>query len=237
MNGCIYYTSNDIDSKILSICQEQLRKAWSGEIISVSLKPIDFGTNIVLENRVKSYPTMTDQIITALEASTADNVFFTEHDVLYHPSHFEFTPEKNDIYYYNINNWRWRYPLDTLINYDDLTSLSGMCCNRELAIKHYKLRKQKLEELGEDPTRQREPRWARRFGYEPGTKKIKRGGLTNEDFAVRRSRFPNVDIRHNRTFTRPKTFLFEFKHPPKGVWNETTIDNIPGWELRKMFNL
>ncbi|MHA1303720.1 MAG: hypothetical protein ACTSPI_08465 [Candidatus Heimdallarchaeaceae archaeon] len=234
--SCIYYTDNRLDPKMLEVCQKQLRKAFKGEIVSCSLKPMDFGRNIVLKNRVRSYPTMITQILMALEAATTDYVFFTEHDVLYHPSHFNFTPPRDDIYYYNINNWRWRWKTDVAITYDSLHSLSGLCCNRELAIKHYKYRIKVMKDQHLDENRAREPRWARLFGYEPGTKKKRRGGITNEDFEVWKSKYPNVDIRHKGTFSHPKTFLREFKHLPK-TWVETTIDKIEGWDLKKLFNL
>lgn len=234
IKGCIYYTDNRIGEPIIPVCQKQLLKAEL-PIISVSLKPIDFGKNIVLEEE-RSYPTMALQILTALEASAADYVFFCEHDVLYHPSHFDFTPPRNDVYYYNINNWRWLFGADTAISYDGLTSLSGLCCNRELAIKHYKYRLEIIERLGLDKIRSREPRWARKFGYEPGTKKKRRGGITDEDHIKRKSKFPNIDIRHKWTFSKPKVTLDSFKHKPTN-WREKKIEEIEEWDLKKLFNL
>ena len=234
--GAIYYTDNRLDHKMLSVCQKQLRDSFDDEIISVSLKPINFGKNIVLENRVRSYPTMITQILMALETSTADYVFFTEHDILYHKSHFDFIPSRNDIYYYNSYNYRWRWGTNVAITYENLTSLSGMCCNRELAIEHYKYRIKVMLEQNLDKNRGREPRWARRFGYEPGTKKKKRGGITNEDSEKWKSEYPNVDIRHENTFSHPKTFLSNFRHQPD-KWQETTIDKVPGWDLKGLFNL
>lgn len=235
MKGIIYYTDNRIGGPIISICQEQLLKAGL-PIVSCSLQPIDFGKNIVLEGRERSYPTMALQILTALEASTTKYVFFCEHDVLYHKSHFDFTPPKDDIYYYNVNNWRWDFLKDYLISYDGLTSLSSLCCNRETAIKHYKYRLKAIEEQGLDKIRSREPRWARKFGYEPGTKKRKNGGITNEDHIKRRSALPNVDIRHPHTFSKPKITLDSFKHKPTN-WQQITMDEVPGWDLRAIFNI
>lgn len=235
--GVIYYTDNLLDPKIMSICQKQLREAFSGEIVSVSLKPMDFGKNIVLENRVRSYPTMCKQILMALEASTADYVFFCEHDVLYHPSHFDFTPIRDDIYYYNVYNWRWRYPTDVAITYKYLTSLSMLCCNRQMAIDHYRERIRVCEETGLDKERGKEPRWARRWGYEPGTKPIRRGGFSDDKHEKRTSAYPNVDIRHSGTFSHPKTHLEEFKHKPTDSWKEINISDIPGWNLKEMFDL
>ena len=235
MKSIIYYTDNRIDKPIIPVCQKQLLKAKLS-IVSCSLKPINFGKNIVLEDKKRSYPTMVTQIIMALENSTADYVFFCEHDILYHPSHFDFTPTRNNIFYYNINNWRWDYPKDRLIQYDGLTSLSMLCVYRELALNHYRRREKKIEEWGLDKIRSREPRWARLWGYEPGTKKKRRRGFSDEDSTRWKSEYPNIDIRHSRTFSKPKTTLDSFKYPPTG-WQETTLDQIPGWDLKELFNL
>lgn len=234
--GAIYYTDFHVDPKIMDVCLKQLKESFSGEIISVSLKrPLDLGTNIVL-NECRSYPTMALQILTALEASTCDYVFFLEHDVLYSPEHFDFIPLRDDIYYYyNINNYRWAFGADTAITYDGLTSLSGLCCNRETAIVHYKYRLKLIEEQGLDKVRSREPRWARKFGYEPATKTRRRGGVTDEEHEIRRSAVPNVDIRHRNTFSAPKISLESFKHKPTGFM-EIPIEEIEGWDLRMLFD-
>ena len=234
--GIIYYTDNRIGRPIIPICQKYI--AASGlPIVSCSLKPIDFGNkNIVLEGRVRSYPTMVEQIILALEASTTDYVFFCEHDVLYNFTHFDFTPPRDDIYYYNVNNYRWRYPTEYAITYEWLASLSQLCCNRLLALNHFKKRLQVAKEQGLDIHRSREPRWARQWGYEPGTKKRRRGGFSDEDYEIWQSEYPNVDIRHKWTLSCPKTTHAEFKHQPKG-WEEIKIDRIPGWNIKELFNL
>jgi hypothetical protein len=236
MNGIIYYTDGyrKVPPKVLEESQKSI-KAASLPITAVSIGPIDFGDkNITLEGRVRSYPTMCLQILTALENSEADYVFFCEHDVLYHPSHFDFTPERDDIYYYNVNNYRWEYPIDRAITYDGLCSLSMLCVNRQTAINHYRLRMKHIERMGIDAYRSREPRWARKWGYEPGTKKRRRGGMTDEDCIFRRSEFPCVDVRHGRTFTRSKTHLHEFRRLPTN-FVEVSLDQIPGWNLKEMF--
>lgn len=179
---------------------------------------------------------MVEQILMALEASDADYVFFAEHDVLYHESHWDFIPPTDDIYYYNVNNYRWLFPDDYLITYSGLTSLSSLCCNRELAIKHYQLRMRLIEEQGLDKLRGREPRWARKFGYEPGTKKRRRGGVTDEDHVKRRSKLPNIDIRHKYTFSQPKVTLDSFKCKPEN-FRQVPMDEIPGWDLKGLFEL
>lgn len=234
--GIIYYTDNRIEGSPVFKESQKTILASGLPITSVSLSSIDFGKNIVLKYRQRSYPTMVKQITMALEACEHEYVFFCEHDVLYHPSHFEFEPPKDDMYYYNVHNWRWGFGNDTAITYDELTSLSSLCCNRELALKHYKLRLHLIGKWGLDKIRSREPRWARKFGYEPGTKNRRRGGVTDEEHIKVRSEFPNVDIRHSRTFSQPKITLESFKKKPK-TWREEPIETIPGWDLRKLFKL
>jgi len=233
--GICYYTDNRIGKPIIPICQKYIA-ASSLPIVSCSLKPIGFGENHVLEDRVRSYPTMVEQIIIALEHSIADYVFFCEHDVLYHKSHFDFIPPRDDIYYYNVNNWRWDIKTEVAITYEWLASLSQLCCNRLLALNHFKKRLQVAKEKGLDIHRSREPRWARLWGYEPGTKKRRRGGFSDEDYEIWQSEYPNVDIRHKWTLSCPKTTLESFKHHPKG-WREINIKDIPGWDLKTLFNL
>ena len=232
--GIIYYTDCELEEPIFSIVQECILDSIL-PIISVSLnKPIDFGYNLVLKGK-RGYPTMVDQIVMALQESNADYVFFCEHDVLYSDTHFKFLPPRDDTYYYNTNNWRWDYPKDRLIRYDGLSSLSQMCCNRELALKHFRLRQAKIAERSEEFTG-REPARARIWGYEPGTKKPRNGGFSDEKSDRWSSYFPNIDIRHKHTFSPPKTSLDKFKHLPTG-WTEATIDEITSWDLRGLFNL
>lgn len=192
---------------------------------------MDFGKNIALLSAASGYYTIVEQILYALKASVAKYIFFCEHDVLYHPSHFDFLPSRDDIYYYNTNNWRWDYPHNRLIRYRRLISLSMMCCNRELAIDHYERRKQGIIDHAWYKYTSREPRWQRLWGYEPGTKKKKRGGFSDEDFDTFHSKHPNIDIRHSQTFSMRKIRLEEFTHKPKD-WQETTLERLDGWDLK-----
>jgi len=231
----IYYTDCRIGEPIIPIVQKYLLEAGL-QIVSCSLKPIDFGKNIVLEGEVRSYPTMIKQIIMALEASTAKYVFFCEHDVLYSKSHFDFIPPTDDIFYYNDHVWRWLLESNELIRYNRMLPLSCMCCNREFALDHYKMRMKKIEEWGLDNFRSREPRKARIWGYEPGTKKKRRGGFTDDDFDTWHSKDPNIDIRHKWSFSSPKIKLSDFKHKPMD-WEVISINEVHYWDLKKLFNL
>lgn len=237
--GGIYYTDFHVSPDIHWICLQQLKKAFKGEIVSVSLKqPIDLGKNIVLDLE-RSNTTMIKQIIVALENLTTDYVFFLEHDLLYSPTHFEFVPDKDNVFYYNINTFRWDYPNNRAITYNELTSLSNMCVNRLWALDHYQKRMKRILDSGwdkEDGIGKMQPVWVRALGYEPGTKRRRIGGFSDDVSEKWKSEIPNVDIRHSTTLTNPKTKLENFKHPPTD-FKEIKLSEIPGWDLNKLFNL
>jgi hypothetical protein len=234
MKSVIYYTDNELEEPLNSIVQIYIYESRL-PITSASLMPIRFGKNAVIEGK-RSYPTMVKQIISCLERSTSKYVFFCEHDVLYHPSHFEFTPPRDYIFYYNTNVWRWLLGSETAMRYDRMIPLSSMCANRELALEHYRLRARKIKENGWDKINNGDPLWVRKMGYEPGTKKKRRGGITDDDFDTWDSNLPIIDIRHGGTFSPTKIKIEDFKHKPKW-WMETIIEEIPGWDLKKLFNL
>ncbi len=144
--GIIYYTDCRVREPIFSTVQRLLLETKI-PILSCSLKPINFGKNICL-NLVRSYPTMVTQIITALENSEADYVFFCENDVLYHKSHFDFMPKERDIFYYNSNVWRWRLWDNIAIRYEGMLPLSCMCDNRIFDLDHFKERLKRIKEWG-----------------------------------------------------------------------------------------
>ena len=133
--GVVYYTDNRCDERIMLAVQKQLVRTGL-PIVSVSLEPLDdFGQNIVLDAE-RGNLTMFRQILAGLEASTADIIFFAEHDVLYHPSHFEFVPTKQDVFYYNENSWRVNAENGHALFYQ-ARSTSGLCAYRELLLEHY----------------------------------------------------------------------------------------------------
>ena len=78
-----------------------------------------------------------------------------------------------------------------------------------------------------------EPDWARKWGYEPGTKKRKRGGFSDDDFETWQSRYPIIDIRHGKTFSQSKVTLDSFIHPPVN-FKESSLDKIPGWNFKEL---
>lgn len=215
--GVLYYTDNLLDEKILGVCQKQLKKVTRGkELVSVSLKPMEFGNNIVLPLE-RGYLTMYKQILTGLEAMKSDIVFFAEHDILYHPDQFDFTPPRKDVFYYNSNYWFLRLKDGFAIHYD-VSPLSSLCAFREPLIKHFKERVAMIEKDG----------FSYRMGFEPMTHgRIK--WESKYDFEVRKTNSPNIDICHDSNITTKRWDKSKFRKQPVG-WEEADINTVPGWD-------
>ena len=124
--GIVYYSHQDLP-KIGEAVRDQL-KTIGLPITSCTLYPVDFGDNTVLDLE-KGYLTMFKQILTALEKSKADIVYFCEHDNLYHPSHFDFTPPTKDKFYYDLALWKVRK--DGLAVTWEAVQVSGLTCYRQ----------------------------------------------------------------------------------------------------------
>lgn len=214
--GIIYYTDNKVSESISSIVQKQL-KATGLPIVSCSLSPIAFGENYVLQ-KDRGYITMFEQIYIALCKSKADIIFFCEHDILYQESHFEFIPPKKDVFYYNTNVWK----TDGVkaVRTDDCKQVSGLVAYRELLVGHYKKRLELIQQNG----------FSRAMGFEPGT----HGRPERvDDYKCDswESRFPNIDIRHDKNLTETRWSPEEYRNEKytKG-WKEIALKDVPGWQ-------
>jgi hypothetical protein len=220
----LYYTDNWLKEPLFSLVQAKLLEA-NLPIISVSLKPINFGKNIHYKGK-RSYLTMFKQILTGLKASSADFIFMCEHDVLYHPSHFKFTPPRKDMYYYNNNVWKYKPKTGQCVAYDG-GWLSQLCASRKILINHYTKKVEIIENNNN----------LRRWRFEPGTKK----GIDHYKIKLWESEYPNVDIRHGRNLTGVRRFdPKEFRGDPKRVcpnFKRTTVDKILGWDTDLLLSL
>lgn len=212
--GIVYYTDNRLDEKIMKKCQEQMKKSGL-PIVSVSLKPIDFGDNIVLPLK-RSPLSMVKQILAGLEKIQTDVVFLGEHDVLYHPTHFDFRPPKKDVYYYNANVWQLRAS-DGHAVYFDCKKLSQLCADRKFLIEHFKKRVFLVEMNG----------FSRKMGFEPGShNRLEKVDDFGSD--VWRSEFPNVDIKHGKNLSEARWHQSDFRSQ-KSCQNWQEADEIQGW--------
>jgi hypothetical protein len=206
--SAIYYTDSVLDPKIAEACRKQLRESFDGEIVSVSLKPLDFGDTRIVIDKPRGYGTMFQQILAALEASTSEVVFFCEHDVVYPKSHFYFTPPSKDKFYYDLN-W-WKVGKGDLAVHWDAAQVSGLVCYRDLATKFYASRVASFDPENFD----------RKF--EP---------TVNTEFETWRAPEPHIDIRHQSNLTYNKWHIQHFRKKETAVnFQEATIQDIPGWD-------
>jgi hypothetical protein len=218
--GFVYYTHHKCDEYILRVCQKRVMKCANGrEIISVSLRPIDFGKNIVLDLQ-PGYLTMFKQILAGIEASSADLICLIEHDVLYHPSHFNFIPPEKDRFFYDENRWFVDYNTGRAVHYR-ACSTSMLCAYRELLLTHYKARVARVEKDG----------FTYKIGFEPGNHPPPRG-VDNYGRATWFAEYPCIDIRHSGVLTRSKWSTDDFRDKtPIKTWKES--DEVPGWGIVK----
>lgn len=209
--GLVYYTDNKVDPTIGEAVRQRLREV-NLLTVSVSLAPIDFGTNIVLPLE-RGYLTMFKQILTGLEALTTDIAYLVEHDVLYSPSHFTRTPIGLE---YNQNVWKVDSASGRAVHYP-CSQVSGLAAPRILLLEHYTKRVAKVEANG----------FTMGMGFEPGTHN-RSARVDNLTSTVWMSEFPNVDIRHTSNLSKTKWSPSDFRNPRYAVgWVES--DSIPGW--------
>jgi hypothetical protein len=238
--GIIYYTDNQLDEKIAKPVQDRLTKIAEEkkmEIVCSSLKRMDFGTKSVRFPTMKrGYLAMFKQILGALEKSSADIIFFAEHDVLYDPSHFDFVPQNENIFYYNQNVWFLRMPDGHTLHYD-VNQLSGLCGYRDALIKHFRERYEtteteynRLKALypNNDEFEHEFNRYIRNMGFVPFThNRFQWKNIFHYD--TWKSEYPNVDIKHGANATGQRWHKEQYKNQNLLInWTESD-DTIPGW--------
>ena len=212
--GILFYSDCILSPNFVEIVAKYI-SASGFHITSVTLSPMDFGKNILFEGE-RSYVTMFKQIQRGLEEMTEDVIFFAESDVLYHPSHYEFVPVKDNVYYYNGNYWVLRLEDGFAIHYD-LTPLSGLVAYREPLLTHFKERNAFIKRRN----------WGLALGFEPFTHdRYKWKDWYDADYFY--PEFPNIDIVHGANYTQKKFRWKNFLKKP-AFWVEGNINTIPGW--------
>jgi glycosyltransferase involved in cell wall biosynthesis len=231
--GVLYYTDNRLGEPLFTSVQEQILKGIKAKhITSVSLKPVPFGKNIVI-NAEPGYLTMARQILAGLEAMTSDIVYFCEHDVLYHPSHFALIPTDPNTFFYNSNIWQIRAE-DGFALYIDCQKLSQLVAYRSTLIEHYRRRVTLLEQVSEENPEEFNT-YVRKMGFEPGThNRAERVDDLKADNL--KSEFPNLDIRHESNLTPSRWRKDQYRNQKfTAGWTESRVDELPGWEQLPRF--
>ena len=212
--GIVYYTDNRCEERIAGLCRQNLKNIGL-PMVAVSQFPIDFENNIVMPIERSIY-SQARQILAGCEALDVDVVFLAEHDVLYHPSHFEFIPAKPMTFYYGQN----RYPVcietgQTCFYF--ARPLSNGCAYRKLYIEHYKKRVEVMAVTGYKSSMMHSPGVRSDAGFGP------KGSRTGEWF----SEFPNIDFRHSTNYTKGNQFR------AKGKRGFVLADEVPYWGKTK----
>lgn len=222
--GLVYYTDNRINPGIMGAVQNRLNdiaQDLGAPIVSVSLAPIGFGSNLVLEGERRGILTMFRQILSGLEEIQAEVVYLVEHDVIYHPSHFDLMPASPWIYYYNENTWKVDAESGQAVFFYTKQT-SGLIAYRSLLLEHYRRRVARVEAEG----------FSRRMGFEPGCHRFPRG-VDNWPAERLMSQVPNLDIRHDKNLTANRWDRSEFRGGEKVTEGWTLADEVPGWGRTK----
>ena len=220
--GLLYYSDCRGNDRVLQAVQDHLRRVVPADwpIVSVTLKPISFGRNVVLPLE-RGQLTLFRQILAGLEQLDTEIVFFAEHDVLYHASHFDFRPPPLDRVYYNAHRYQVSSEDGRAVHYR-CCQTANLCADRQLLLAHYRKRIAAVEAAGG---------YRREMGYEPGTNRWSRrmDGIGHETWMAP---YPNLDVRtrYNLSKTRWSPQAFRNKDSCEG-WIE--VDEIPGWGLTR----
>jgi hypothetical protein len=218
--GIVYYTHRGAGD-IYEACRRQIDRARGDvPVVTVSLAPLDWHRNIVLDLQ-PGILTMFRQQLAGLQAIETEVVFFCEHDVLYHPCHFDFEPPDPHTYYFNSNVWAVDTQDGKALYYDGMKMTSGLVAFRDILIEHYTKKVAWVEAEGGTFSR-------RRMGFEPG-KKVSKGRLGDYEWAYYRAAFPNVDLKHCGNITRKRFALQEYRSRRQLAASWQLTDRVPYW--------
>lgn len=215
--GITYYSDCRPDEAILAASRRTIERSGL-PIVAVTLQPIVWPSarSIVLP-LARGVLAMFRQILAGLEALDTEYVFFCEHDVLYHPSHFAEAPRAEPLAY-NQHVYKLRTTDGHALHYR-CSQTSGLSGSRALLCEHYRRRVELVERSG----------FSRAQGYEPGTHGRKER-VDDLRASTWMSSAPNIDIRHDRNLTESRWRVDQFRNKrfTEG-WTES--DTIPGWGL------
>ena len=226
MVGILYYSSNELDGTPLNDwCIETIKDSGL-PITSSTQLPIDLGKNVLYgsgKRMGRSHSILYKQILKGLYAAEQDYLFFCEHDVLYHPAHFEFVPPRDDTYYYDGNVVKYRLSDRKVVTYD-CKWLSQLCANREILIDHYEKRLQMIAD------------GKKAYGYEPGSGQSKK--IDNYKADKWYSDGTSIDVRHGGNWTGVR------RMDPSEFRNKKTCRDFKvlkvedlGWDTERLLSL
>jgi hypothetical protein len=173
----VYYTDNKLEEKLDVAVRMQIERACGDiPIISVSQVPMNFGHNICVERKPRSYQSLYEQVLVGVTTAPEDSIIYLcEHDVFYSPSHFEYEPPDRESIYFNLNRAYWKLGIDSFAWTMGRRAFSQLVSYREVLLG---LVKTKFNE------------WV--SGH---------SSFLHGPFKHWVSEYPNVDIRHGGNFS------------------------------------
>lgn len=133
----IYYTANTIDPYFMAQMQYYLAVAIGDlPLISISQKPISFGSNVALVDIKPSHLNIYRQALYGAQLADTKYIALAEDDVLYSPDHFKHRSD-DGMFAYNLGAWNiytWNDPPIFSHKAGGRKNLNGLICERELFI-------------------------------------------------------------------------------------------------------
>lgn len=215
--GIVYYSDQSAPLAILDASRQTIEAAGL-PIVAVTIGAIDWpAAESVVVPFARGYLSMFRQILLGLECLDVDLVYLCEHDVLYAPEHFAFTPARRNITYYNQAVWKVNAADGRALHYR-CSQTSGLCADRRVLLEHYRRRVARVERDG----------YQRSMGFEPGTRQTRHGGIDDLEHETWMAARPNVDLRHGQNLTPSRWRQEQFRNRRYTAgWTEA--DAVPGW--------
>jgi predicted O-methyltransferase YrrM len=136
----VYFTDSRLEETLDEAVRKNILYACSDiPIISVSQKKLNFGENICIGIRARSYLRLYRQLLRGLEAIDDDAIVYVcEHDVFYHPSHFDFIPPRQGRIYFNKNRYYTQNGINHFTKAIGTRALSQAVAYKPVLISHAK---------------------------------------------------------------------------------------------------
>lgn len=214
----IYYTANTIPDTCARNVRKHLLEVTEGRIpiVSVSQKPIDFGTNICVGEIGQSYYSLYKQILTAAMAAKTRYVACCEDDALYNKEYFLHRPSSDDVFAYNLN---WWYAEATCFWHKRIelkdTGNCELICSTKAIIENLKARFDVFPNPVGDKSIQR-------YWQEPGRNDIY-FGIPNAKFEYFSSAMPTIVFNRRGSLGGKR----------KSWHSKTSVDFLPDWGKAK----
>ncbi|MCJ7646070.1 hypothetical protein MUO65_04085 [bacterium] len=149
----IYYTANVLNENFAEKVRRQiLIAAGDLPIISVSKKPLDFGTNICVGETERSSVNIFYAILRGSKEAKTKYLALAEDDVLYSPGHFYSYRPPDDTFAYNLSKWTfltWKRPPFFSLKFR--RTLATLIAPRDLMIEYIEERFSKYPDISAVP--------------------------------------------------------------------------------------